>query len=50
MRGIVKEVRRELRRNGDERTRESGKRFFKERIRLYGAGSGAEGYSPNLSV
>lgn len=39
MKGIVGAVRRELRRNSNERTRESGKRFFKERIRLYGAGS-----------
>jgi len=39
MKEIVKEIRRELRRKGDERTRESGKRFFKERIRLYGVGS-----------
>lgn len=39
MKGIIGKIRRELRQNGDEMTRKSGRRFFKERIRLYGVKS-----------
>jgi 3-methyladenine DNA glycosylase AlkD len=36
METILSEIRKELKENLDEKTRESGKRFFKEEIKLYG--------------
>ncbi len=39
MKSIIGKIRRELKQNGDERTRKSGRRFFKEKIRLYGVKS-----------
>ena len=36
---VVKAVRQELKRNADEKTRESGQRFFKEEVNLYGVKS-----------
>jgi len=36
MPGIIESVREQLIENADEKTKESGKRFFKEEVRLYG--------------
>jgi 3-methyladenine DNA glycosylase AlkD len=36
---VVKAVRQQLKRNADEKTRESGERFFKEKVNLYGVKS-----------
>ena len=36
MTGIIENVRSELMRNADEKTKQSGERFFKEEIKLYG--------------
>jgi len=36
MKDIVSRIRKELKENSDEKTRESGKRFFKEEIKAYG--------------
>lgn len=33
---VIEKIRRELKKNGDEKTREGGRRFFKENIELYG--------------
>lgn len=38
---IVKKIRQELKASGDEKTRESGKNFFKEKIKLYGVKTAA---------
>jgi len=34
---IIQKIRRELKKNADEKVRKSGERFFKEKIKLYGA-------------
>ena len=36
MSNVLAEIRKELKKEGDEKTRESGKKFFKEDVRLYG--------------
>jgi 3-methyladenine DNA glycosylase AlkD len=36
MSGIIGNIRRELRKNADEKTKKSTKRFFKEKIKVYG--------------
>ncbi|HRZ95239.1 MAG TPA: DNA alkylation repair protein [Candidatus Moranbacteria bacterium] len=36
MSGIIEKIRRDLKKNADKKTRESGERFFKEKIKLYG--------------
>lgn len=36
MDNIIEKIRRELKKNADKKTKESGERFFKEEIRLYG--------------
>lgn len=36
MKNIISRIRNELKENSDEKTRESGKRFFKEKIKAYG--------------
>lgn len=36
MENIINKIRKELKQNSDKNTRESGKRFFKEEIKLYG--------------
>ncbi len=36
MKNIIKELREELNQKADEKTKESGKRFFREEIKLYG--------------
>jgi 3-methyladenine DNA glycosylase AlkD len=36
MNNIIKKIRRQLRQDADEKTKESGKNFFKEKIKLYG--------------
>lgn len=36
MMSVIEKIRRELKKNGDEKTREGGRRFFKENIELYG--------------
>jgi len=36
MESIIQEIRQELKKNSDEHTRESGQRFFKEEVKLYG--------------
>jgi 3-methyladenine DNA glycosylase AlkD len=39
MNNIIEKVRRDLKQHADEKTRESGQRFFKEKINLYGVKS-----------
>lgn len=36
MDNIIEKIRRELKKNADKKTKESGERFFKEKIKLYG--------------
>lgn len=36
MDGIIEKIRRELKENSDEHTRESGQRYFKENVNMYG--------------
>lgn len=36
MDGIIEKIRRELQENSDEHTRQSGQRFFKESVNIYG--------------
>jgi len=37
---IIKKIRQELKQNADEKTKQSGQRFFKEKIRMYGVKTG----------
>ncbi|MFA6394254.1 MAG: DNA alkylation repair protein [Patescibacteria group bacterium] len=41
MRDVVKEIKKELKKNADAKTRESGRRFFKEEVKLYGVRAAA---------
>jgi 3-methyladenine DNA glycosylase AlkD len=43
MNNILSKIRSELKRNADERTKKSGERFFKEKVKLYGVGSAVVG-------
>jgi 3-methyladenine DNA glycosylase AlkD len=36
MKPIIKQIRKELKQNADEKIRQSGKRFFKEKVKMYG--------------
>jgi 3-methyladenine DNA glycosylase AlkD len=40
---LLSEIRRELKQNSDEKTKASGKRFFKEKVQLYGVKSAMVG-------
>ena len=40
MNKIIEDLRAELIRNADEKTKESGERFFREEVKLYGVKSG----------